>query len=227
MGSTRFPGKVLADLAGKPMLQRLVERLQTVPDIDEIIIATSSEPGDDVLERFCIDHGYTCYRGSEEDVLQRYADAAVAFNLDVVIRVCSDSPLTDPDGISALMRVFSENETRFVHNRFTDGLPIGGMADLITTDALQEAAAEADKQYQREHVVPFLNENPDRFGMRLVYAPDRIHRPQYHLAVDHPEELAFLERIYTEIGGDDLSNIPLQSVIDWCDRNPQYVRRLH
>ena len=219
MGSTRFPGKILADLAGKPMLQRLAERLRSVRNVDELIVATSDLPGDDILATFCADHGYTCYRGSEEDVLQRFTDAAVKFNLDEVIRVCSDSPLTDPDGISELMCVFGENETRFVHNRFTDGWPIGGAADLITTDALLEATAEADKPYQREHVVPFLNENPDRFGMRLVYAPDRIHRPQYHLAVDNPHELAFLERIYTEIDGDDLSNIPLQSVIDWCDRN--------
>lgn len=219
MGSTRFPGKVLADLAGKPLLERLVNRLRAVPDMDELIVAISVLPGDDILEQFCSERGYTCYRGSELDVLQRYVDAAAAFNLDVVIRVCSDAPLTDPDGIMELRKVFEQGGTRFVHNRFPGGWPAGGAADLMTTDALLEAVEEADQPHHREHAASFLSENPDRFNMKLVHAPTDLHRPNYHLAIDRPEELDLLRRIYAEVGGENPDNMPLRAVIRWCDRN--------
>ena len=217
MGSTRFPGKVLADLAGKPMLQQLVERLQRVPNVDELIVATSGRPADDVIEAHCASHGITCFRGSVQDVLQRYADAAVAYDLDVVIRACGDAPLTDPPGIVELMRVFNQGGTRFVHNRHPDGWPAGTAADLMPRDALLEAAAEAD-QHQREHVVPFLLEHSKRFGMRLVYAPTELHRPDYHLAVDYPDDLALMRRLYAQLG----TQPQLDDVIAYLDANSEF-----
>ncbi len=225
MESTRFPGKILADLAGKPMLQRVIERLKRVPKIDELIVATSDRSSDDAIATHCSKNDISCFRGFEEDVLRRYADAAECYDLDVIIRACGDAPLTDPPGIEELIRVFHNEDTRFVHNRHPDGWPAGTAADLMSRDALDEAVAKADKPHHREHVVPFMYEHPDCFGMKVVYAPADLRRPEYDLAVDFKEELALICRIYRTFGNPDPAQLSLQDVVSWLDQNRIKTKR--
>lgn len=224
MGSTRFPGKMLADLAGKPLLQWCVDRLDGAPGIDVLVVATSDRPGDDAIAAFCEGQAIACFRGSEEDVLQRYMDTALAYDLDVVVRACGDAPLTDPPGIVELLREYERGGTRFVLSRLdypdigrTDGWPTGTAADLFTRDALIEAAADADQPHHREHVMPFFVEHPERFDMRMVFAPPHLRRANAHLAIDFPSDLDFLRGMFEEIGGADPARLPLADALRWLD----------
>jgi spore coat polysaccharide biosynthesis protein SpsF len=196
MGSSRFAGKVLKDIAGQPMLAWLIARLQLVQELDQIIVATSNLVIDDPLEDFCKAGDIAFYRGSEKDVLGRFLGAAKAFSLDVIVRVCGDAPLTDPDGIRALIADFSKGGSNFVHSRHKAGWPVGTAADLMTFNVLAEAASNADHPYQREHVVPWLAEHPEKTAMRLVYGTPELLSPVYHLAVDYEEDLDWLKEIF-------------------------------
>ena len=218
MGSSRLPGKAMSDLAGTPLLARLVERLRRVPELQAIVVATSTYTQDDPLAAFCETCETPVFRGSEEDVLGRYVAAAQAFELDVVVRVCADAPLTDPEGISALVEAFESSDAHFVHSRHPTGWPVGTAADLITTNALGEAARDARHPYQREHVVPFLVEHPKRFTTRLVLGPTDWLQPCYHFAVDYPEDMNWMRRLYGELGRDDVAGPEIADVLAWIRR---------
>nr|MBC8276590.1 hypothetical protein [FCB group bacterium] len=227
MGSTRFPGKVLEDLAGKPMIGQLLDRLKNVRAVDKLILAISDELTDDPLAKYCLDNEIEYYRGSEDNVLQRYYEAAVLFELDIVIRVCGDSPLTDPEGISNLVDVYADNDTRFVHNRDPEGWPMGTAADLITTDALREALEKSSKPDHFEHIGTYLVENAEDFGMIVVKSPPELRRPKLDLSVDHPEDLEELRRIFRVFLRNGPAAIEIREIIQWLDVNPHKLWDRH
>ena len=105
MGSTRLPGKVLLDLAGEPMLVRDVNRVHRAQTLDEIVVATTVKPADDAIVDLCTECGWPCFRGSEEDVLDRYYRAAIEHQADVVVRITSDCPLTEPEIVDRVVKV--------------------------------------------------------------------------------------------------------------------------
>lgn len=181
MSSSRLPGKVLKDIAGRPMLQHIIERTKLAKMIDGIIIAITTDPTDDVLEQFCRQEGISFYRGSLPDVLDRTYQAARQQHTDVIIRLTADCPLIDPALIDRTVSAFlgepSALETTepsrsmvdfsadpypfdFLANRLPPPwkrtLPIGLDVEVCSFSALERAWLEADQKYQREHVMPFL-----------------------------------------------------------------------
>ena len=183
MSSSRLPGKVLMDIAGQPMLQHVVERTQQSKLVDQVVIATTTDPSDDILERFCLKLGIPCYRGSLYDVLDRFYQASSQFRGDVIIRLTADCPLLDPDLLDLTLWTFfgqtlppdksdaaqltktylpSSYSFDFCANRLPPPwhrtLPIGLDVEICSFDALKRAWKEADQLYQREHVMPYLYE---------------------------------------------------------------------
>jgi len=183
MSSSRLPGKVLMDIAGRHMLQHVIERTMQAKTIDGIVLATTTDPSDDVLEQFCRSQDIPCYRGSLPDVLDRYYHAALQFHADVIIRLTADCPLIDPDLIDLTMMTFfdtpllqnlpytsqiPDNYSRsaypfdFCANRLPPPwkrtLPIGLDVEVCSFNALERACREADQAYQHEHVMPYLYE---------------------------------------------------------------------
>lgn len=224
MGSSRFPGKSLRDLHGLPLLHQLVARLERVHDIAETIVATSTQRADDAIAQYCSARKIPCARGSEADVLARYADTAEAHGLDVVIRVCGDAPLTDPEGVRAVWGRFRETGACFVHNRHPRGWPVGTAVDLVTREALAEASKRAERAHEREHVVPFLTANPELFPTRQVNAPAELCRPHFDLSVDYPEDLERLQHIYRHFGrrgGPDR----MRELVSYLDAHPEWACR--
>ena len=214
MGSSRFPGKVLEDLGGAPMLQSLVDRLQLVPELSVILVATSQGSRDDPIEHYCTSHDVACFRGSEGDVLGRFVGAARATGLDVVVRVCADAPLTDPTGIQRLVEAFNSGDYRFVHNRHPRGWPVGTAADLVTTEALAEADNKADLAHQREHVTPYLVENPEFFSTYCVAGQPSWLSPSYHLAVDYRDDLDWMRRLFSGLAK-PATQISIPDILSW------------
>ena len=183
MSSSRLPGKVLIDIAGKPMLLHMLERVQKANSIDGVLLATTTDSSDDVLEQFCHRQSLHCYRGSLPDVLDRYYQAATHFHADVIIRLTADCPLIDPHVIDLNVSAFlglpipetplpstlipdpyspSAAPFHFAANRLPPPwkrtLPIGLDVEVCSFDALERAWREAHEPYQREHVMPYLYE---------------------------------------------------------------------
>jgi spore coat polysaccharide biosynthesis protein SpsF len=205
MGSHRLPGKVLLDIAGQPMLARVAARTRRAQTVAETLIATSADPEDDPIAAFCEAAGFPCYRGSPDDVLDRYYQAARASHAEVIVRLTGDCPLIDPKVIDHTVREFERVDVDFAANRLPPPwhrtYPIGLDTEVCTFKALERAWEEADQPHQREHVMPYLYEKEDRFRVLLVnHEPDYGH---YRWTVDTVADLDLMRRIYTHFPGRD------------------------
>ena len=206
MGSTRLPGKVLLDLAGEPMLARVVHRVQRAASLQEVIVATTVQPADDTISQLCAARGWPCARGSQDDVLARYYQAALASQADVVVRITSDCPLIEPDVIDQVVGALlaGQPEVDYASNvqpprTFPRGLDV----EVIRFDALERAWREDVDPAWREHVTPYLYRHPERFRIHGVFnAVDLSH---LRWTVDTPEDLELVRRIYGYFDDDAFS----------------------
>ena len=163
MGSTRLPGKVLKDIAGKPMLFRVLERVSLANQLDGILVAATLDASDDPLADFCLKQGYQCFRGSQFDVLDRFYKAALQVQAGTVVRITADCPVIDPSLLDQLLVEFDNAGVDFAANRlpppFKRTYPIGLDMEICSFAALERAWTDADLPHQREHVMPYLYED--------------------------------------------------------------------
>src|SRR5262245_4593031 len=192
MLSTRLPGKVLKEVLGKPLLFYLVERLRRVTLADGIIIATSTNPADDVIASFCDSEGLHCVRGSHEDVLSRYYAACKAFGVELFVRITADCPLIDPLYIDKGLSVFSD-QFDYLSNSFTRTFPRGMDFEIVRFKALEEAHFKATLPYDREHVTPFIVKHPERFRHSSII--QRKDESRYRLTVDEESDFLLTKKI--------------------------------
>ncbi len=160
MGSTRLPGKVLRDVAGRPLVERLLARLSRATEVDEIVVATSVAPENDLLAECVRALGFACERGSEADVLDRFFNAAAAHGADAVVRITGDCPLVDPALVDAFVRDFRAGGADYVSNTDPPTYPDGLDIEVFSFAALARAAREASARFDREHVTPYLRREP-------------------------------------------------------------------
>ena len=220
MGSSRLPGKVLADLGGRPVLEWVLRRAARAERIDQVMVATTINPEDDALARFCKEAGYDCFRGSAFDVLDRYYRAAQAAGADVIVRLTGDCPLIDPDLLDANIQTFlaAEPPLDFAANRLPGDrtVPIGLDTEICTRAALERAWAEAQQPHEREHVMPYFYEHPDDFNiLHIRPAPD--YGP-YRRTVDTPEDLELLRQVVAHFDDDSFS---WETVLKLFEQQPE------
>ncbi len=194
MTSTRLPGKVLLPLAGETMLSRLVERLRRVQRADGIVIATTGNTTDEPIAALCAQLGVPCHRGSEHDVLSRYADAARLHGADVVVRITADCPLIDPALIDQVIATHEEGGSDYVSNMLPPTWPYGMAVEVFSAAALAQAHAEATQAAEREHVTPFIYWHPERYRLRNVASP--VDLSQHRWTVDTPEDYELVRRLF-------------------------------
>lgn len=199
MGSSRLPGKVLMDVGGKPALARLVDRLRECRRLDDIILATSTDPRDDVLEQWARAYGLAVHRGSEDDVLQRVVESHAAAGSDIVVEVTGDCPLLDHEVIDLGIETFLENDCDVVTNARVPSYPQGADVQVFRTDALAKVAATIDDPAVREHVSLYFYEQPELYRVIHLVAPTSIQLPDLRLQLDYPEDLEFVRRVYERL----------------------------
>lgn len=225
--STRLPDKILLDLAGEPLLVRVVERTRRAKTIDRVIVATTTDPTDDAVEALCRERGYPFARGSMQDVLDRYYQAARTHNAGVVVRITADCPLIDPEVIDKTVYAFLGAEYELPYDFAANRLPppwgrtypIGLDTEVCTLSALEIAWSEASLPHQREHVMPFFYEQPERFSLLLVDHTEDL--GWMRLTVDTPEDLELLRQVYARFDGrDDFSWL---DVVDLLGREPELM----
>jgi spore coat polysaccharide biosynthesis protein SpsF len=215
MGSTRLPGKVLADIQGHPMLWHVVQRTRRASALDQIVVATTTQQADDPVADFCREHGWNCFRGSEKDVLDRYYRAAGEYHAHAIVRVTSDCPLIDPEIIDKTVRSFLEESPDYVSNSAVSSFPRGLDVEVVSLDALGAAWREAAADYQRAHVTPYLYENPGRFKILSVAADEDYSAHRW--TVDTPEDLEFVRAVYSRVERRDFS---FADVLRLLEREP-------
>jgi spore coat polysaccharide biosynthesis protein SpsF len=200
MTSTRLPGKVLMDLDGKPLLERQLARLARCEHADEIVIATTVNGADDPLVALARRLGLRWHRGSEDDVLRRYADAAREADADLVVRVTSDCPLIDPGETDAVIAALQQRRASadYASNVQERRLPRGLDTEALWRDVLERADRLATSASAREHVTSFVHaERPDLFLLHSV--PGSVDAGDLRWTVDTAEDLAMVRRLWTEL----------------------------
>lgn len=219
LGSTRLPGKVLKDIEEKPMLWHVFHRLQSAQEVDELALATTTSPQDDQLEQFAQGLGLACFRGEEEDVLSRYLGAAVEFKADIIVRVTSDCPLIDPLIVDSIIKGHLDSNADYTSNTLKRTYPRGLDTEVLSFRTLERAYKEASKQYEREHVTPYIWQHPELFKLHNVEAEGKLRRPDLRLTVDTEEDLELICEIYKQLYQDN-NLFTIEQVIDLLDQHP-------
>lgn len=219
MSSTRFPGKVLADLDGLPMVVFMARRVAQCALLDEVILATSDEPSDDPLADTAEAHGVSVFRGSLQDVLGRFVKVQAKYEADVVLRMTGDCPLADPLVISELIALRQKKGADYASNVSPRSFPHGLDCEIFTAEALHRAEANARDAYDREHVTPWMRS--DEAGLsqaNLQRSPDVS---KIRLTVDHPEDLDVVRAVVAGMGRD----ATLEEIIAWIEAHPEVAAR--
>jgi len=199
MGSTRLPGKVLADIEGEPMMARVVERAAAIPGVDEVVVCTTDLEQDEPLFELARARGWLTFRGSEDDVLGRFAGAARAHQADVIVRITSDCPLLDPEVIGRVVSAFRAGQPRvhYASNTMRRTFPRGLDTEVVRRDALESADAEDRDPALREHVTPYIQRS-GRFA--LVEVVDAADHSDLRWTVDTPDDLRLVREVYRCLG---------------------------
>jgi spore coat polysaccharide biosynthesis protein SpsF len=196
MNSTRLPGKVLLGILGKPVLQLMIERIQSAKTINEIIVATSTNSKDDTIVNLCKKIGVDCFRGSEEDVLSRVASAAKYFKVGLLAAFMADNPLPEPKLIDEFIIFFKANDYDLVTNSqkttFAPGLEFWVLNPLILYDA-ERLAKEPE---EREHTFLYISRHPDKYKIYNFEAQAAYNFPDIHLELDTKEDFQVIKEIY-------------------------------
>jgi spore coat polysaccharide biosynthesis protein SpsF len=218
VSSMRLPEKVLKPILGRPMLLLQIERIKRATLIDRFILATSTDQSDDPVEKLCRENKITCVRGSLNDVLDRFYQAALPLNPDHVVRLTGDCPLADPvvidQTISSHLQGGFDYTSNVVKPTFPDGLDV----EIFRFSCLQQAWKEAKSPSQREHVTPFIHQQPDRYKIGSVTNPFDL--SQLRWTVDEPDDFALITMIYEALyPGNPLFS--MKDVLTYLDEKPQ------
>jgi len=200
MGSTRLPGKVLKIVEGKSLLEHLIDRLKYAKRINKIVIATTVNRKDDAIVDLCKRIKIDWFRGSEEDVLDRYYQCARKYKAKIIIRVTSDCPVIDPEIIDKMIDCYFKNkdEVDYLSNVIpVRTYPLGLDVEIFSFSSLKRAWKEAKKQPDREHVTPYIYMHPKNF--KIYNFKDRKNYSKYRWTVDTQEDLNLIKEIYSHL----------------------------
>jgi spore coat polysaccharide biosynthesis protein SpsF len=214
-GSTRLPNKVFADIQGHPMLWYVIQRARAANTLSEVVVATTTEPVDEAIVNFCKGLGVSCFRGSENDVLDRYYKAAQQYGAEIVVRITSDCPLIDPEIIDKTVQAFLAEQPDYASNTVVRTYPRGLDTEVMSFGTLQRAWHEANQPYQRAHVTAYVYENPDQF--KILHVTGDKDYSALRWTVDTPEDLEFVRAIYSRSEGDGSR---LRDVLKLIEREP-------
>lgn len=220
VSSSRLPGKVLKPLLGVPMLLRQIERLKKSRKIDRLLVATSTESSDDPIEKLCKEHELVCYRGSLNDVLDRFYQAVRGYNPDHIVRLTADCPLTDAKLIDDVIGFYLDGGFDYASNAIQATYPDGLDMEVFRFSCLEQAWREARLPSQREHVTPFIHQQPLRFRIGHYKNTDDLSHLRW--TVDEPKDFELVSRIYEALypGNPDFTT---QEILELLEKQPELV----
>jgi spore coat polysaccharide biosynthesis protein SpsF len=222
-GSTRLPRKVLMPLAGRPLLQRMLERVRAAKTPSAVVVATTTDVADAPVEAIARNAGVGCFRGHPTDLLDRHYRAGLASRADVVVKIPSDCPLIDPAVIDRVVSryIAHAHSADFVSNLQPGTYPDGNDVEVMPMGVLETAWREAVEEHEREHTTPFIWERPDRFRLNHVAWETGLDYSSTHRwTIDYPEDYRFLAAVYDELWTEARPMFSLQDVLALVEARP-------
>jgi spore coat polysaccharide biosynthesis protein SpsF (cytidylyltransferase family) len=207
MGSSRFPGKMMEKLNGHTLMEWVIHRTKKAKNVDEVVLATSKKAIDDILEKVAIENNCQVFRGSESDVLGRYAETSIKYEADVVVRICADRPLVDPMLIDQAIDVFNRSSADLVYNHISSKdqwWPRGFGAEVLSAKELINLDNNVTDGYEREHVTLHMWNNTSRYELLVAQCPDDINPgiKDLKLDVDQITDLNLLKKVMKNLSID-------------------------
>jgi len=221
MGSTRLPGKTLADLAGRPSLRHIIDRLRRVSSLAGVVIATTEGPEDDPVRECARSAGAASFSGSSDDVLGRTLAAAGAVSARTIVQVTGDCPLVDPRVVERALATYTTNDVDYVSTVLGgETYPIGFDVEVFATDLLARVDRLTADPRDREHVSVYIYEHPEDFRLLGVRATGRQQRPDLRLTLDTAEDLAVIRAVYEALWP-ERPDFSTDDVIAFLDAHPE------
>lgn len=221
-GSTRFPDKVFAPIDGKPLLFHVVDRLRYARSIDGIVVATTVSPKDDRIEAWCRENDVPCFRGSEDDVLNRYYQASQAFPSDVVVRITADDPFKEPAVIDAVVGKLLKEGYDHVTNNLPPSFPEGLDCEAFRKEALDRSEREAETAFEREHVTQYIYHHPELFRIGNVSHGEDLSSLRW--TIDKEADLEMVRAVYAHRDKGRTGLLLMDEILDILKRYPEIAR---
>lgn len=199
MTSSRLPGKVLLDLAGKPALQHIVERLRRSRYVDEVVVATTDQPTDEPVEELCRKIGCACFRGSEDDVLARVLGAAEYVNGGLIVEITGDCPVIDWRHVDLMIETFYAGEFDYVANIGPQPYPVGFEVQVFPVAVLAEVNRLTQNPVDHEHVSLYIYSHPERYRLHYVSAGPDLFHPEIEITLDTQEDYQMIQSVYQSL----------------------------
>ena len=218
-GSTRFPNKVFALIDGKPLLWHVVNRLKYATKIDDIIVATTISEKDDKIEEWCKENNVHCFRGSEENVLNRYYSASEAFPSDYVVRITADDPFKEPKVIDAVVTKLMEEGYDHVTNNLPPSFPEGLDCEAFKKSALDRSEREAETAFEREHVTQYIYHHPEIFKIGNVSNPENLSYLRW--TVDKDVDFEMVKAVYAHRNPANKGILLMDEILDILKAYPE------
>jgi spore coat polysaccharide biosynthesis protein SpsF len=222
-GSSRLPNKVILPLGGTSLLQQMLARVRAAKFAGKVVVATTRDASDDIIEKLAKNENIACYRGDTNDLLDRHYQAAMTFDAEAVVKIPSDCPLIDPRIIDAVLYYFLKHSDKydFVSNLHPPTYPDGNDVEVMTMDTLSIAWKEAKKDFEREHTTPFVWENPSRFRIgNVTWDRGLDYSMSHRWTIDYIEDYEFIKSVFNSLYPKN-PLFSLNDILDLLDNNPE------
>ncbi|WP_276359586.1 glycosyltransferase family protein [Daejeonella sp. H1SJ63] len=217
-GSTRFFNKTFVQLSERPLIWHVVNRLKYSNEINEIVLATTTEQRDDSLQKWSIEENISLFRGSEDDVLSRFYEAAKLYNADIIVRITADDPFKDPEIIDDVIKLLKEKNLDFSSNNYPASFPEGLDTEVFTFAALEEAHLNANDSFDREHVTQYFYRNPTKFKQENYSNIKDISHLRWTL--DTEKDYEMVKIIYNHLYKDGLI-FKMKDILELLEKYPE------
>jgi len=223
MGSMRLPGKVLMSINGKPVLEYVIQFLKFSKLLDQIIVATTNLPQDNEIEKLCKKLNIECYRGSVDNVLERYYECARLYHGDLIVRITADDPLIDATIVDQVIQICKDTKCDFASTAITPKFPFGYFIESLTFSTLKKLYLTQNDPLSKEHVTYFIKQNIQLFNVKEISPSEKLARPQYRLTIDYKEDFHLMSKIFKKLYTPN-SFIQYKDVIELLDKNPELAK---
>lgn len=215
MGSSRLPGKVLKPIAGKPLISYIMNRLTQLKTQTRIILATTDSPLDNIISNYCEEHLFECFRGNEDNVLERFYLCATRNHLSHIVRLTADNPFTDIEELDNLIVLHQQVQADYSYSY--NSLPKGVGAEIFTYEALKESYLNATEANHMEHVNEYILENPSKFKIITLNVSHEKNKPEISLTIDTPQDYKKICQLLSQGHNDFMTT---EKAIELCSQLP-------
>jgi len=224
--STRLPGKVLRPLAGRPLLERMLQRIQAASSTFDLVVATTTDPRDDAIVDLATRMDVPTFRGHTTDLLDRHVQAARWRRADVVVKIPSDCPLIAPEVIDRVLSAWPTEgrSLDYLSNLHPPTYPDGNDVEVMSIEALELSWREAKKPHEREHATSFLWDQPERFRLgNVIWETGLDYSTSHRFTIDYVEDYEFIRAVYDELCTASRPIFSLHDVLDLLAAKPDLL----